>query len=367
MRVALVIPNMRIGGAEKIALVLAREFVGRGHQVHLVLSTAEGELLDLLPDGVTVVELKARRFRNMIGPLARYFKRRQPDVTLVFMWPLNVIALAARWMARAQGRLIISDHNTLSLDYAGRSWVLWATLVNSIRLSYPFADARVIVSREAADDLASISGLDPRSLTVITNPIDTVQLGEGSLDQARVWGSDGARILTVGRLKPQKNHQLLVEAFAILVRERRARLVILGDGGLRDELGVRAETLGVADQVRFEAASTNPWPYYRSADLFVLSSDYEGFGNVLVEAMIAGLPIVSTDCPSGPSEILDQGRFGRLVPVGDAQALADVMAETLDQPRDPERMKQRAEQVSGASVDQYIELMLGDQASVGVS
>jgi glycosyltransferase involved in cell wall biosynthesis len=351
---------MRIGVAEKIALVLAREFVGRGHQVDLVVSKAEGELLGLLPDTVTVEEMKTSRFRNMIGPLARYFRRRQPDATLVFMWPLNVIALAARWIARAKGRLIVSDHNTLSQEYSGRSWALWATLVNSIQRSYPYADARVIVSQEAADDLATISGLDRQSLTVITNPIDTVQRDVGSIDAARVWGNEGARILTVGRLKPQKNHRLLIEAFAILARQRPARLVILGDGELRDELAGWADALGIADRVRFEGSAINPWPYYRSADLFVLSSDYEGFGNVLVEAMIAGLPIVSTDCPSGPSEILDRGRFGRLVPAGDAQALADAMATTLDERRDPELMKQRAEQISGASVDRYLELMLGD-------
>lgn len=363
-RVALVIPDMRIGGAEKIALVLARELDRLGHKVDLVVSMAQGELIGLLPAGVTVVDLHATRFRNLIRPLKSYFQHSQPDVALVFMWPLNVIAIIAHRLARARGSLIVSDHITLSEEFADRGRAFQALLAKSIRWTYPYADRRVLVSEAAADDLAAISGFDRAGLTVISNPIDTSEMGAGSLDETLLWRDSSPRILTVGRLKPQKNHRLLLEAFAMLVRQRPAQLVILGEGDLATDLANQTEALAIADRVVFAGAATNPWPYYRSADLFVLSSDFEGFGNVLVEAMIAGLRVVSTDCQSGPREILDDGRFGRLVPVGNARALADAMLLALDAPHDPAQMIERAEAVSGNSVQRYIDLMIGAASSV---
>jgi glycosyltransferase involved in cell wall biosynthesis len=194
----------------------------------------------------------------------------------------------------------------------------------SIALTYPLANARVAVSIGVADDLAALSGISRCSISVIYNPLPTRP--EALTDDAEaeaVWrGWRGPRIINVGRFKAQKNHALLIRAFKRVLAEHDARLLILGTGELFEATAAVARAEGVADKVLMPGVVLNPTPYYRSSDLFVLSSDYEGFGNVIIEALACGVPVVSTNCRSGPSEILEHGRYGRLVPVGDEKALA---------------------------------------------
>jgi glycosyltransferase involved in cell wall biosynthesis len=358
-RLALLLPDMAGGGAERVALSLAEAFLAAGHEVDLVLMRAEGELLPLVPAGVRIVDLGARRIRSVLRPLIRYLRSRRPDALQVSMWPLTVIAIVAHRLARSKARLVVSDHIALSRQY-GRPASVFRLLRATTRIFYPWADARIVVSADAADDLASLSGIDRAGISVIYNPIPAPPADIATIPAIEaLWGGAEARILTAGKLKEQKNQALLLTAFARLVRERAARLMILGDGPLRADLEGLADRLGVSDRVVFAGFILDPWPYYASADLFVLSSDYEGFGNVLVEAMRCGLPVVSTDCPSGPREILADGDYGRLVPVGDEQALAAAMAQMLDAPRAPERLRQRAEALSGAGASiQYLDLML---------
>ncbi len=165
---------------------------------------------------------------------------------------------------------------------------------------------------------------------------------DNDIAEAAWEGYRGARIMTVGRLKRVKNHALLIRAFAKVSEIQPARLMIVGDGELRDELEALIAELGLGGKVVLPGFVNDPTPLYRSADLFVLSSNYEGFGNVIVEAMACGVPVVSTDCPAGPSEILENGRFGTLVPVGDVDALASAMMSALQTGHDPEVLKRRA-------------------------
>ncbi|SHL76545.1 Glycosyl transferases group 1 [Paracoccus solventivorans] len=192
--------------------------------------------------------------------------------------------------------------------------------------------------------MASLSFMTPSRMTTIHNPVRVLPSpAADALDQAdALWGvPPGRRILTVGNLKEVKNHPLLLRSFA-QIGDAQARLMILGQGGNEGKLRALAEELGIIGRVIFAGFHADPAPFYASADLFVLSSDYEGFGNVIVEALSFGLPVVSTDCPSGPAEILDGGRFGRLVPVGDAAALARAMAAALAEPADQVLLKRRA-------------------------
>jgi glycosyltransferase involved in cell wall biosynthesis len=173
------------------------------------------------------------------------------------------------------------------------------------------------------------------------------------------WGGPGLRVISVGNLHAVKNHALLLDAFARLERKS-VRLLIFGDGPLRGQLEQQARQLGIADRVAFPGFAIDPWPYLASADLFVLSSNYEGFPMALAEAMHAGLKIVSTDCDSGPAEMLDGGNYGRLVPCGDANALAAAIDAALDEPADPSRIQRRAAKIAGqAMADRYRELVLG--------
>lgn len=361
-RFAFFLPDMRGGGAERIALNIIRNFVGRGYEVDLVLVKAGGELLELLPPEVKVFDLKAARFAAALVPFARYLRQRAPHAVQVRMWPLTVIALLGRMLARSPARIVTSDHAFLSRQFGYSSRTLhmlkWTT-----RWLYPRADVRILVSSGAADDLARLSGLERDSLTVVYNPVPPIPRPAASAEIEALWGESGARIITVGTLKPEKNHKLLISSFALLRQRRPARLMILGEGSLRPQLEAHAAREGVAEDVLLPGFARDPSPHMAAADLFVLSSDYEGFGNVLVEAMHLGLKIVTTDAPSGPAEIVANGRYGKLVPCDDEVALSEAMTAALDEAHNPEAQQARAEELSGPSIfDHYLELMLGAPA-----
>jgi len=224
-------------------------------------------------------------------------------------------------------------------------------------LLYPLADVRIACSKTAANDLAHLSGIARDRIEVIYNPISPPKRIASNANVEALWGGKGPRIITVGSLKEQKNHALLLDAIARL-ENRDAMLMILGQGHLHDRLVQQASELGIDDRMIFPGFSVDPWPYLASADLFVLSSDYEGFPLVLAEAMHAGLKVVSTDCVSGPAEMLDGGRYGRLVPCGDADALAKAIDAALAERADPTAIRARAVTMAGpAMIDRYTELL----------
>lgn len=342
--IAILLPDLRGGGAERVNIDLAREFIRQGHTVDFVLMQARGELLDLVPDGARVVDLKTPRVRNMIWPLRRYLQRERPNALLAAMWPLTVLAPLVHYLSSHRCTVLVSEHNALTVQYAIWGKLHRLAMKASMALGYRLAAARVGVSGGVADDISRLSGLPRQMFSAIHNPVPTSpKPDEAAIGLAeRLWACNpGARTITVGSLKAQKNHPLLLQAFAKLDRPD-ARLMFVGTGSGHNNLVTQAAHLGVADRVIFAGFHTDPSPFYATADLFVLSSDHEGFGNVIVEALGHGLPVVSTDCPSGPAEILENGRYGRLVPVGDAEALALAMEGALVANHDREALKRRA-------------------------
>jgi glycosyltransferase involved in cell wall biosynthesis len=226
------------------------------------------------------------------------------------------------------------------------------------------------VSAGVADDLAGLSGIARDSISVIYNPVLTrpEAATDGAAAEA-VWdGWRGPRVITVGRLKAQKNHALLIKAFKRMLSSHDARLLILGTGELAEATAAIARAEGIADKVLMPGAVSNPTAYYRSSNVFVLSSDYEGFGNVIVEALASGVPVVSTNCRSGPSEILENGRYGRLVPVRDVAALAGAMADALVMNHDREELKRRAADFApGLIAEQYLNSFAPKMASAAAA
>ena len=356
-RIAFLLPDLAIGGAERVALTLMTAFVERGIEIDLVLVRREGELLAALPSEVNVVVLGARRLGTTVLPLIRYLRDRKPDAVQVRMWPLTLIAIVARRLAGSAARIVISDDSILSKAYGNRGPLHRLILRASIALLYPRAEARVAVSEGVANDLTKLGRLKRKSITVLHNPVARGQTTEGS--RKMDWSGAGPRILAVGCLIPVKNYPLLFSAFAQLIRRRPASLVVVGEGQQRGQLESLATELGIADRVTLVGATTDPAPYYASADVLVLSSNSEGFGNVLVEAMHHGLTAVSTDCPTGPREILAGGRYGYLTPCNDADALAAAIDNACGNPFSPDMLRARAEELSGPHViDKYLELLL---------
>jgi len=334
-RLAFLIPNLKIGGAERVAMILIQGLLERGHEVDLVVMSAEGELLEHVPQGAMLFDLKAPRLRNVVRPLVAYLRMRRPAAMQVRMWPLTVMAVIASRLARVKVRLVLSDHSILSRQFGRRAARRW--LGPSIRYFYPKAAVRVAISGAVADDLAKLSGLDRDRFEVIHNPI--AQPPSGFVHR----GGGGRHLVSIGTLKPDKNHALLLRAFRLLVDRAPATLTIVGEGSERAALERLVQELALGGSVSMPGAAIDVWPTLASADLFVLASDREGFGNVIVEAMAAGVPVVSTDT-DGAREALAGGQYGTLVPRGDPSALAAAIEDALAAPADPRVLQARAGQ-----------------------
>ena len=360
MKISIILPDLRGGGAERINVDLAHEFARAGYDVELVLMQARGELLKEAEASFPVVDLATPRARSLPLALAHYLRHRRPDALLAAMWPLTVIAPLAQRLSGHRCKVLVSEHGILSAQYREWGTIHRLFLRGSTRMGYRLADHRVGVSAGVVRDMAALSAMRPDTFNVIYNPVPPRPDPEPeALDLAdRLWsGPAGARIVTVGTMKAVKNHPLLLRAFARLGRSN-ARLMFVGDGAGRDALLSLARALGAADRVILAGFQSDPTPFYQTADLFALSSDYEGFGNVIVEAMACGLPVVSTDCPSGPSEILESGKYGRLVPVGDVDALAKGLAQSLDAPLQPAALTARAAEFHPAKAARaYLDLL----------
>lgn len=360
-RVALFLPDFGGGGAERVALAQIRELVRRGHGVELVLIRGGGELIPLLPPAVKVIEFNAHRILAALPKLVRYLRRAKPDALHAVMWPSTIVAVAAHRLARSRALLMISDQVTLSKQMHRRADL--AVLRWTTRVFYPLADVRVLCSAEAADDLARLAHLPRASVEVITNPVEPPDMIAQTEDAQRVWGNRCPRILTIGSLKEQKNHALLLNAFARMNGYPNAGLTIVGEGTLRKPLEELAVDLGISARVSMPGFFLDPWPLLASADLFVLSSDYEGFPLVLAEAMYAGLRVVSTDCTSGPAELMENGAYGSLVPCNDPDALAHAITIALREPAQPDRQRTRAAAVAGAAqIARYCDLLTREAA-----
>ena len=245
----------------------------------------------------------------------------------------NVAAALAKAVACSGTKLVICQHNPLSADYhATVNWkhrvVPWC-----YRALASHIDHAVAVSDGVAGELVG-AGIPAAKVSTIFNAV----IGDDFEDRANVpvhhpWllKKDRPVFVTAGRLVEMKDQKTLLRAFAIHVRQRPSRLMLLGAGPMLDELRHLAHSLGIAEHVAFEGFVPNPLPYMRAADAFVLSSRSEGFGNVLVEAMGCGTPVISTNCPHGPADILANGKYGILVPPRDPDALAPAFGRILDE------------------------------------
>jgi glycosyltransferase involved in cell wall biosynthesis len=362
--IAFVLPSLGFGGTEIVGAALGSEFLKRGFRTDFVVGWHEEDAFAVVPPFAGYICLRIKQPRSMLFPLAGYLRERRPSAVIASQWPLTVMTISARWLAGSNARLAVCSHNAQSIQCGSLALPKRLLFKKSISLTYPFAAARIAVSTGVADDLATLSGLRREDITVVHNPL--LDRPASSTDFAAaeaIWGGwSGPRILTVGNLRPQKNHALLIRAFKKLLTRRDARLLILGSniGSAKDieTMKAYAQSLGVADKVIIPGGVPNPTAYYLSASLFALSSDTEGFGNVIVEALACGLPVVSTDCPYGPAEILAGGRYGRLTPVGDEDALARAILEALDSPHDPDALKRRAADYAVQNVaDRFLHLL----------
>jgi len=377
LRLGLFLSGLAGGGAQRRMLLLAQGFSARGQRVDLVVAREGGPYQAGVAPGVRVVPLASRLarlpgIRARRGPwvlattraLAAYLQHERPDVLLSTSLPANLAALAARARAHVPTRVVVSVNANLSASTGPRQRC-WGPAVRAIaRRAYRRADAVIANSRGVAEDLARLLEPPRPPIHTIYNPVPAREIAmRARAPLSHAWLAPGAPplVLAVGKLKLQKDYPTLLRAFARVRSRRPARLMILGEGEQRRQLERLVRALRLEDDVALPGFVENPYAWMARASVFALASAWEGFSNVLAEALACGCPVVSTDCPSSPAEILDDGAFGALVPVGDADALAEALLATLEKPPDPARLRARAAQFSlESAVDRYLAVLTGD-------
>jgi len=333
-------------GVDRIMRNLVPEFARHGLRIDLLKVEGHGPYWDELPHNVRAIELGVSHVNTALPALIRYLRRNRPEVLLSDKDKVNRTALAARALARVDTRVAVRMGTTVSKNLERRGWWARNSQLASIRLFYRHADGILTPSKGAAEDLAWIAGLPMTAVTVVPSPVLTERFAAMAGEAVdHPWFAPGEPpvILGVGELCARKDFATLLKAFAELRRGGRScRLVIGGEGRQRDKLLQLARDLGVSEDVDLPGFLVNPYAYMDRAKVFALASICEGMPVVLIEAMALGTPVVSTDCPSGPREMLGDGRYGPLVPVGDSSALAGKIAEMLDNPTSPQALREAA-------------------------
>jgi len=364
LRIANFIPSLSGGGAERVVINLCASFPRDKVQPVLIAGSLTGPFVDNIDADVEVVDLKCANIRHTIGPLRNYVRQANLDLLISHLSHTNIATLWAMRKLRQRQMLelpeiAIVEHMTMSA-YRGKKWR--DRLIRPIaRRLYKSADKIVAVSNAAARDLEKQLRLPPLSVTTIYNPVVSAHIHnsrQAPLQHPFVDQYSGPLILAVGRLTAQKDYFTLIHAFAQFQSVVPARLAILGDGEQRASIEALIDKLGLADRICLVGFTDNPYQWMRRADLYVLSSRWEALPTVLIEAMACGCNVVSTDCPSGPAEILGDQFAHRLTPCGDAIAMATAIHQALAEPLDRDAVVEQASQFDfTTAAERYIELL----------
>jgi len=342
-RLAVFLATSGHSGVDRIMKNLIPELARLGLAVDLITIRGHGPHLEAVPAGVRIMALPVAHVNSAFLPLCAYLVRHHPDAILSDKDRVNRLVLWARKCTGVPATVAVRIGTTVSANLSRRGWLRRRLELASIRWWYRWADRVTVPSEGAARDLEAISGLGPPRLEVIPSPVVDQRIAVAAREPSgHPWLDAGDRpvLVAVGELSARKDFSTLVRAFALVRRVLNCRLVILGEGAKRRRLEQLARELDLEDSVSLPGFVTNPYAYMKRAALLVLSSVCEGMPVVLVEALALGVPVVATDCPSGPREILDQGRLGGLVPMKDPGAMAEAILQALREPVDSRLLRE---------------------------
>lgn len=332
-------------GVDRAMNHLIPAMVRRGYPVDLLHVRKHGPYINNPPEGLNIIDLGSKHVYSSLPAVVRYLKREQPYVMLSDKDRVNRTAIFAKMLARVEIRLVLRSGTTISVDLASRGRFDRWLQKNSMGKLYRYADRVIVPSVGAADDLAEYTGLKREMIEAVPSPI----VPEANFTRQyprpeHPWFAEGEPpvIISVGELSPRKDFATLLRAFAKVRAQMSCRLVILGKGGQKQSLLELAEQLGVTTDFDLPGFQPNPYDFLAQAALFAFTSRWEGLPLALVEALAVGTPVVSTDCPSGPREVLQDGQHGQLVPVGDDEQMARAIIDTLQQPLPADTLKQAA-------------------------
>jgi glycosyltransferase involved in cell wall biosynthesis len=333
LKIALFIPTLDGGGAERVMLLLAEEFLVRGYQADLLLANAVGPYLKQIPSKIRLIDLNSKKPLTAIPALINYIRKERPYAVLSSLFHANLALLWAIKLARISVRCVVREANTISFDLSVSKNISTPMISWLIRRCYPWADAIVSLSHGVADDLSITTGLPRDNIKVIYNPVDVQSIQKKAKEETdHPWFNENKPpvIIGIGRFCEQKDFLTLIRSFSIVIQQKDARLIILGDGDMRPQLELLIQDLKLTDKIDLPGFRDNPYSFLARSAVFVLSSKWEGLGNVLIEALACNVPIVATNCKCGPGEVLQQGKYGKLVPIGNPKALADKILEVID-------------------------------------
>jgi glycosyltransferase involved in cell wall biosynthesis len=362
-KIAVLVSFSGEGGVERLMLNLCEGLLDLGHPVDLLAIKRKSAHLKESPRGLNILPLRATHTYASLPEVVRYLRTERPHALLAVKDRANQVAILAGKLARTTTRIAVEIQTTISAALRGKSSLQKAAWYLPMRLLYPMADVVVAVSEGVARDLVEITGLPRGRIQVIRNPVVSramFRLGREPVGHA--WYQDASTpiIIGIGRLTRQKDFPTLIRAFARVRSQLPCRLMILGEGRDRAMLSKLAHNLGISEDVALPGFVVNPYPLLARASLFVLSSLWEGSPTVLTEAMALGVPVVATDCPSGPREILRDGGIAPLVATGDPGALAAAIRDTLVRPPDKVALQKAVVHYTVAeSSRRYVEVLLG--------
>lgn len=363
-KITLVLPNLGGGGAERVTVSLANAIAARGIETTFVVGQAEGPYLKDVSDKVRLLDLQVPQIRKAVPGLVKHFNKDKPDAVLSALTHANLAVLVAAQRAKKGPRIIVAEHNSTKMLMHGNKLPKRLLKRYMIRKLYPTADEIVLVSRDMRPDFAKFISLPVERFTPIHNPIMPAQ-PVGPTYQIHPWLAEKTTpvVIGAGRLSEQKDFGTLIKAFDKMRDRTAARLIIFGEGPDREKLEKLRNELGLEDRVDLPGFVSNLSAELAQSDLFAMSSLWEGLPMVLLEALAVGTPVVCTDCPTGPDEILENGKWGRLVPMSDPSALARGIYSALENP-----LKVPTDQVLARFdmdfiVDQYLSTMLPEGAA----
>jgi len=323
---------------ERLLVYLLKNIDLEKFEVSLLLGNRKGMFIDEIPEDIKVISLNVSHIRHSIIGLIKYFKKEKPDIFISFLSHANLVSIISKILSGAKTKIVISERSTFSKLSEQSAGNIYDKLIGQfiffflVKIFYPRADRIICVSKAAAEDLSDVIGKN-KKIVFIYNGFDfkkIIELSKEKIDYPEFYSDNLPIICAVGRLVKAKDYPTLLNAFSILFKKVKSQLIIVGDGEDMDKLKAIAQRLDVSKSVYFAGFQKNPYKYMAKADVFVLSSITEGLPNVIVEAMACGTPVVSTDCKSGPNEIIEDGRNGFLVPIGDYHALAEKMLELIN-------------------------------------
>jgi glycosyltransferase involved in cell wall biosynthesis len=352
-------PSLAVGGAEMVVIRLLEGLVKRGIQVDLVLATKYGDLRHSIPNDVRIIDLDCSRTIFSLFKLMRYLRNNKPAKLLSHLHRSNRIAILAKILTRTQTEIYLVNHTTISIKRENSSLLFKLISALSYKYLYKRATKLIHVSKGAARDLENELQTDEGAVSVIYNPIVNMKMLNCHKDYSKPhpWFRDEniPIILSVGRFRRLKGYDVLIDAFYLLQKKINARLIILGDGRIREELEDQVDTLKLKDKVYMPGVVHNVYEYMYFSSVFVLASRWEALPTVLVEALACGCTVVSTDCPHGPSEILESGKYGYLVPVDNSIKLSYAIETAINNPIPEKICIRRAEDFSvEKATDRYI-------------